>query len=550
MTARFAFLLCLPAACSAAVPLNDRFAARAALAGAAIVSAAGNNMDATLEADENDLDSTGGASVWWKWTAPASGWVSIDTSGSAIDTVLAVLTDGPSLDDAYVVGYNDESGDPAATPGSSRVVFQATAGTEYHVAVHGFLGEEGNIALRIQPVVQPALQITSLTMSPGAVNVTATSQTVTADVGISSAAGFAEGVLALHRAGSTGLSEIPLLPAHRISGTATAGVYSVTFSVPRYSAPGTWLLEAALSDTAGQEAVFGRGVSAAFEYDHVLPAGLPAILTVTNTGAVDSAEPALASYSISPAVVNVAVNPALLTFTFRLTDALSGFGSATLTLFTPGGEALTVLSTTAAQRTSGTALDGTYTLTFSLPARMPGGEWSTSLLVRDAAGNPALYDNAVNGELFPAGTAGTISVSGAPHSYWAWMYPRSSTTPGALPNDDADGDGTSNLLEFAFGLTVDQNDSAGAELQPGLESAGLPAFSAGPQGLVLSYTRRRASSLSGISYTAQFGAGLDAWTSAAGGIITPLNDLYEQVTVQDPAPGPRRFGRLRVTLAE
>ena len=93
-----------------AVPLNDTFANRISLGGGTVAEASGDNTGATLQTNENDLDSIGGASVWWKWTAPETAWVSVDTQGSAIDTVLAVLADGPALRDTYVVGYNDETG--------------------------------------------------------------------------------------------------------------------------------------------------------------------------------------------------------------------------------------------------------------------------------------------------------------------------------------------------------------------------------------------------------------------------------------------------------
>ena len=163
--------------------------------------------------------------------------------------------------------------------------------------------------------VTPPLRLTSLTLTPGAVNVTTAAQTITADIGIASDAGFSEGVLALHRASFSGVTEIPLQPANRISGTANAGVYRVAVTIPRYSSPGTWLVEVAASDAQGREAVFGRGVAAAFEYDHVLPDGLTGLFSVANTGAVDEAAPALPSFAISPGTANVVVSPAVLTFT-------------------------------------------------------------------------------------------------------------------------------------------------------------------------------------------------------------------------------------------
>ena len=539
---RFPFLLLLLAATSLAVPANDNFVARIALGSPASVTTSGSNVGATLQTGENNLDSIGGASVWWKWIAPATTWVTVDTVGSEIDTVLAVLADGPALKDTFIVGFNDESGAPNAPFGSSRVIFRATAGTEYHLVVHGFLGAQGNVTLNITADVVPPIRINSLTLTPASVNVTTAAQNITADVGIECDASFAEGVLVVHKASFTGSLEIPLLPANRLSGTATSGVYRVTIPISRFSSPGTWFLEVAVSDTIGGQAVFGRGVSAIFEYDHVLLDGLPGIFSVANTGAVDNVKPALVSFALNPLAVNVSSVPSPMTFTFRITDTLSGFGNATLTLFTPAGDALTTVPVTAASRISGTGLDGTYSVTFTFPARMPSGGWFATLLIRDATGNPSLYDGGVNGLAFPQGAASAQwTVSGATHSYWAWMYPRITTTPGAQPGQDFDGDGLGNLQEFAFGLSPVFNDSAEANL-PTVTVAGGTAS--------LTYLRRTAGSLSGLTYTAQFGSTLaPSWLDASGGVVTPVDNFFESVTVTDPAPGgAARFGRVKVVL--
>ena len=66
----------------------------------------------------------GGASLWWSWTAPASGMVTIDT-------LLAVYTEG-SVDALTVVASNDD-----ATGLQSEVSFTAQQGVVYHIAVDG-----------------------------------------------------------------------------------------------------------------------------------------------------------------------------------------------------------------------------------------------------------------------------------------------------------------------------------------------------------------------------------------------------------------------------
>ncbi|MEY3033057.1 MAG: hypothetical protein RLZZ622_1532 [Planctomycetota bacterium] len=86
---------------------NDAFADRLALEGLN-PTATGTNVDATAEAGEpvhHGVD--GGKSVWWTWTAPASGTVVIETVGSDFDTVLAVY-DGDDVANLTRLVSNDD----------------------------------------------------------------------------------------------------------------------------------------------------------------------------------------------------------------------------------------------------------------------------------------------------------------------------------------------------------------------------------------------------------------------------------------------------------
>jgi hypothetical protein len=69
------------------------------------------NFNTSKEAGEpNHAGNPGGRSLWWTWTAEADGMAVVTTSGSSIDTVLAVYT-GEELTrlDATVTS-NDDSG--------------------------------------------------------------------------------------------------------------------------------------------------------------------------------------------------------------------------------------------------------------------------------------------------------------------------------------------------------------------------------------------------------------------------------------------------------
>src|SRR5690606_31661855 len=67
------------------------------------------------------------------WVAPASGFVSFDTSGSEVDTVLGIYT-GAGVGQLVGVAANND----AALGGThSRIEFEATAGVTYRIAVEG-----------------------------------------------------------------------------------------------------------------------------------------------------------------------------------------------------------------------------------------------------------------------------------------------------------------------------------------------------------------------------------------------------------------------------
>jgi len=103
----------------------------------------GSNFGASKETGEPDhAGDAGGKSVWWLWTAPFSGTVSINTFGSNFDTLLGIYTGGAVSSLSEVVS-NDDSGFGL----QSLVTFSATAGTTYMIAVDGYAAASGSIVL-------------------------------------------------------------------------------------------------------------------------------------------------------------------------------------------------------------------------------------------------------------------------------------------------------------------------------------------------------------------------------------------------------------------
>jgi len=140
-----------------ASPVNDYFIEASLLEGIE-TAATGSNIGATRETGEPLHANSGSASVWWRWTATESGVISVATTGSDFDTVLAVYT-GNAVGSLTRVASDDDSGEG----NSSRVAFTASAGTTYRIAVDGYGSATGNIALSLTRSVSPS--ITSFTPS-------------------------------------------------------------------------------------------------------------------------------------------------------------------------------------------------------------------------------------------------------------------------------------------------------------------------------------------------------------------------------------------------
>jgi subtilisin family serine protease len=115
---------------------NDFFVASMELTGTS-GTANDTNVGATMESGEPPIDTgSGRATIWFSWTAPDSGRLTVDTFGSSFDTVLAVYS-GASLPSLTRLVYNDDSRQ-TGTYFQSTVTLDVTSGTEYHFRVNQF----------------------------------------------------------------------------------------------------------------------------------------------------------------------------------------------------------------------------------------------------------------------------------------------------------------------------------------------------------------------------------------------------------------------------
>ena len=122
-------------------PGNDFFADAPPLTGAAGT----NKVDTTTATKEtgepNHAGNAGGKSVWWTFTAPTDGVLTLSTEGSSFDTLLAVYT-GPRVSQLTPIASSDDAF-PGAPGGFSLLNQAVHSNITYAIAVDGYNGAAG-----------------------------------------------------------------------------------------------------------------------------------------------------------------------------------------------------------------------------------------------------------------------------------------------------------------------------------------------------------------------------------------------------------------------
>lgn len=134
---------------AAAAPGNDAFASAMTAATLPFQYSAANTS-ATIEPSEPQPCIESLRTVWYRFTAPASGVYEVDTFGSDFDTVLAVYT-GSTLPSLSLVDCNDDT----LSSIRSRVQFQAVGGVTYMVQAGGWGTKSGILTVNIGPSPPP-----------------------------------------------------------------------------------------------------------------------------------------------------------------------------------------------------------------------------------------------------------------------------------------------------------------------------------------------------------------------------------------------------------
>lgn len=559
---------------SAAPPMNDHFANRTNLGTSANVNFSGTNEGATLEVGEDNFSGLSGASVWYEWTAPTSGWVMLRVTGESLDAVAGLFT-GSSLGSLTRLGFCDDWRLNGEENGL-RLYFNAQAGIPYKICVHGYddlLPSTGAFGLEIR-YEQPAALVSSLAISPASADVSSSSQTLTLTVGLALANApgpedfFLSLALLAPEAAPFGNSishQISFAETDRISGNILNGVYRKTFVMPRYSPGGEWSVSirararlVADDPDSGADWTHGHGNDAVGEM--VIPppgSGYPRI-PIQNSNP-DTVAPVLESFSVSTPSVDVRSESQSVTLTLRATDALSGIGETiSIALYPPDNFGYGESYESSATMVAGDANDGTYELEFTVPHGFPGGTAYWHVILTDAVGNSTDYMTRSTswwtGENpMPPGADSTLAVTGSVgYDAWAFFRHFGYGPEGLL--EDANGDGTTNLACYSF--DIEPSGEIARVMEPG-DTFGLPLVTTvgtgANQRLRIEFVRRVGPPASGLVYRPQFAdipteSGAEGWQDATGAEqVEPLEGDMERVIIEDTVTGAtRRFGRVMV----
>ena len=417
-------------------PPNDFFVDATPLPGST-PSAMGTNAGASSEPGEpNHANVTGGKSVWWRWTAPATASMRVATTGSNFDTLLAIYTGGAVNALTLIAANNDANGTP-----QSQLTFSAVAGVTYQIAVDGVGGASGNINLVFSfPSPPPPNDFfaDSIFLGGNSPSVTGTNISATREAGEPSHNGFSSGHSVWYRwvAPLNGYAVISTAGSNYdtvlavYTGTA---VNALTLIAVNDDANATLESQVAFAVSAGVTYRIAVDGSSGAEGNFALAinGSLPLPRASISTTDASAAEEPIDTASFRISLNAAQPNPVSVNVTLGGTATL-GVDYVTDTPLN-GNTAVVVLDPTQTQRivTLTPLSDEEYT------------EFDETILPGLAAGS---------GYQVSSGTPQTIVLHDhTPYnSAWAQQFGPAFTGAAAHPLADPNGNGVSNLLEFAF----------------------------------------------------------------------------------------------------
>lgn len=245
------------------------------------------------------------------------------------------------------------------------------------------LGFPSTLSIASDPdVLAPGL--TTFTLSPTAVTVSAAAQNVTCNMTVTDAkSGVALAACQLSAPVASSTQAVSCGAVSPTSGTRNNGLFSCVVSIPRYADAGTWTSAVFALDQVGNIASF-------------TPAATLAVTSVPE----DIVVPSLSNFDFNPKTISVGGGSKSVVCTMGVADSPAGVDSATCSFsifgFTPEFELINQRqSCTATVPFSGTRNSGTFQCTVTMPRYSAGGLWDSAASLVDLVGNSFDYPQAL-----------------------------------------------------------------------------------------------------------------------------------------------------------
>ena len=379
------FTLGIASASAGSPPLNDTFSNATDLGTALNAPTDATTTSATLESNEITPFVMSGT-VWFKWTAPSSGWFGVSTDSlSGITPALAVWQ-GTALSNLRLRASSDAY--------ASSSVFAASAGETVYIQAGAQGGAADNFTLTVTGASDPAIpRLTGIACSPASVNVASAPQSVTATFTLAGpASGVIQEVDVLIPGGGL-LASLTAADLVQTSGTPGNGTFTGQFAVPRRAPVGSYPLVVYLANpdsswtgTCAPTSLITSRNSQATWYEVVDVASGSNFLTVSATG-VASTAPVLAGFSAS-ASVNTTTSDASIALSAHLTGDTVITSASVMWQEPAGGIPADGIGLALS---TGTAVNGTWTNTITLPAHAAADRLNLTIIIWNATGQASRY---------------------------------------------------------------------------------------------------------------------------------------------------------------
>ncbi len=386
-----------------------------------------------------------------------------------------------------------------------------------------------------------APEVLSFAFTPNSVDVGLTSRTVTATMRMTDGgSGVSYGQAYFYSPSSGQNVGVGFGSGNRISGTAADGIYQSTMTVPRYAEAGDWKLNYIY--TADVVNNYRYYYPAGSGQPNIFPVGTATTLTVQDA-TPDSVAPQMLAFDFNPKTASIAGSDQTLTATVRLTDNLSGVSYCQAYFYSPSNGQNVGVGFGAGNRTSGTALDGTYQATMTVRRYAEAGDWKLNYIyVGDAVGNYRYYYAPGSGQpnIFPTGTATTLVVVDAASGPGVVTQAASAlTSTAATLNGRVNPNGYATTAFFQYGTTTAYGTTTTSQsVGSGTSELGITAALTGLVANTTYHFRIGATNLNGTVYgsdqafttgtpapTVTTGAATNLTASAAtlNGTVNPQN---------------------------